>query len=312
MKRFGGVWRPIFGLSDHEVANLVAADEIDILVDLAGHSKGNRLGVFALQPAPTQVTWLGYPNTTGLKQIDFRLTDSFADPPGMTEHLYSERLIRLPRSFLCYEPAISTPEVVDLPGQPVVFCCFNNYPKIADTILALWARILHAVPEAILSLKCAQLGDLGVRTRLITRFAALGIDSAQLVISGFETNREEHLQRYGQCHIALDTFPYNGTTTTCEALWMGVPVVTLAGRSHVSRVGASIANNIGTPELVATSAEQYVDIALSLANDPVRIQAYRNTLRARLSRSPLMDAGSFTSDFEKSYRWIFGQTKRNA
>jgi protein O-GlcNAc transferase len=312
MKSFGSIWRPIFGMSDLEVANLVSADDIDILVDLSGYSKGNRLGVFALQPAPIQVTWLGYPNTTGLKQIDYRLTDSIADPPGMTEHLHSERLIRLPGSFLCYTPSISTPEVADLPSRPLVFCCFNNYPKLSDTILALWAKILHAVPGASLLLKNSQLGDSGVRSKLIVRFAELGTDSAQLILSGFEDNREEHLRRYGSCHIALDTFPYNGTTTTCEALWMGVPVVTLAGTSHASRVGASIMNNIGLPELVATSADQYVDIAVSLANDLVRIQDYRNRLRMRLSSSPLMDAVTFTRDLEKSYRWMLEQVRMNA
>lgn len=301
IKSFGWTWRPVFGKSDSEVTEMIRVDNIDILVDLSGHSNGNRLGVFGLRPAPIQVTWLGYPNTTGLKQIDYRLTDGLADPPGMTEHLYSERLVRLPRSFLCYAPPLSAPEVAPLPGAPFIFCCFNNYPKVSDTVLNLWARILRAVPDSKLSLKSGQLGDSGVRDRLTKRFTALGIDPSRLILAGFELSREGHLQRYGTCHVALDTYPYNGTTTTCEALWMGVPVVTLAGTTHASRVGVSILENVGLPELIALNADQYVAIAVALAKNTARLQGYRNSLRKRLRSSPLLGAVSFTADLERAY-----------
>jgi protein O-GlcNAc transferase len=309
IRSLGWTWRPVFGLPDRDVADMIRGDAIDILVDLTGHFDGNRLGVFALQPAPVQVTWLGYPNTTGLKQIDFRLTDELADPTGMTDHLYSERLVRLPRSFLCYAPPLTAPEVAPLPGEPIMFCCFNNYPKVSDSVLNLWARILHAVPSSKLFLKSGQLGDAGVRTRLMERFARLDIDPLRLVLAGFEVSREGHLQRYGACHIALDTFPYNGTTTTCEALWMGVPVVTLAGATHASRVGVSILENVGLPELIAVNTDQYVDIAAALAKNPERLQEYRQTLRTLLLGSRLLDAVAFTSGLEQAYRWMLDQPR---
>lgn len=304
IKQLGWAWRTVYGCSDRDVADQIRSDAIDVLVDLSGHSDGNRLGVFALKPAPVQVTWLGYPNTTGLKQVDFRLTDELADPSGMTDHLYVERLVRLARTFLCYAPPVSAPEVAPLPEGAVVFCCFNNNPKISDTVLGLWARILRAIPGSKLFLKSGPLGDSGVRIRMINRFADLKIDASCLLLSGFTANREEHLQLYGRCHIALDTYPYHGTTTTCEALWMGLPVVTLAGASHAARVGVSILKNAGLSELIAPDADQYVKIAVSLAQSPDRLRNYRRSLRERLLASPLMDAGSFTADLERVYRGL--------
>lgn len=307
IKNLGWAWRTIYGLSDTEVVDQIQEDCIDILVDLAGHSEGNRLGVFARRPALVQVTWLGYPNTTGLKQINFRMTDDLADPSGMTDHLYSEQLVRLPRSFLCYAPPLSAPEVAPFPDGPITFCCFNHYPKISDTVLNLWARVLHVLPDARFSLKSGPLGDVGVRDQLIRRFAVRGIDRSRLILSSFSVGREEHLQRYGVCHIALDTYPYAGTTTTCESLWMGVPVVTLAGITHVSRVGVSILENAGIPELIAMNEDQYVGIAVALARNQERLQEYRKSLRARLFASPLMDAITFTSELEQAYRRMLGQ-----
>ncbi len=304
MMNLGWTWRPIYGLSDREVVDQIKADGIDILVDLSGHSLGNRLGVFALSPAPSQVTWLGYPNTTGLKQINFRLTDELADPTGMTDHLYSETLVRLPRCFLCYSPPASAPKLAPLPEGPLTFCCFNNHPKISPTTLHLWASVLHALPESKLLLKNGALGNPYIRNLLLDRFAVLGIDRSRLIIEKFSINREEHLQRYSSCHIALDTYPYNGTTTTCEALWMGVPVISLAGTTHAARVGASILKNSDLPELVAQTADQFVEIAVALANSPKRIQVYRNSLRERLLHAPITDASSFTADLEQAYSWM--------
>lgn len=307
MKAMGCIWRRIYGYSDSQVDEQVRADSIDILIDLAGHTSGNRLGVFAHKPAPIQVTWLGYPNTTGLQQIDFRLTDALADPPGLTDQFCCERLIRLPRTFLCYAPPVSSPEVSPLPRKPVVFCSFNNLSKVSNTILDVWVRLLHAVPESRLSLKNGPLGDAGVRSRLVERFLSRRIGPERLILSGFTTKREDHLQRYGECHIALDTFPYCGTTTTCEALWMGVPVVSLAGNSHVSRVGASLLANVGLSELVARNSDEYVDIAAALAQNPERLQSYRRLLRTKMSCSPLMDAQTFTANLERVYHWMIEQ-----
>ncbi len=304
MMNLGWAWRTVYGLSDNKVAEQIQDDGIDILVDLSGHTDGNRLGVFALRPAPIQVSWLGYPNTTGLKQIDFRLTDAWADPPGMTDHLYSESLVRLPHSFLCYTPPISTPAVAPLPEGPIIFCCFNHFPKISDTTIKLWAKVLHNLPDSLFALKNGSLRDAGVRDRLTDRFAACGIESSRLILATRSVTREEHLQRYGTCHIALDTYPYHGTTTTCEALWMGVPVVTLAGASHAARVGISILNNAGLAELVATNSDQYVEIAVALGRNPTRLQEYRRSIRDKMLDSALLDVTTFTADLEQSYRWM--------
>lgn len=297
----GWSWRPVFGLPDSVVADQVRADGIDILVDLSGHTQGNRLGVFALRAAPVQVTWLGYPNTTGLKQIDFRLTDEWADPTGQTDHLYSERLVRLSRSFICYAPPLSAPEVAPLPVESVTFCCFNNHAKISDTILRLWARILLAVPGSKLLVKNGSMGNAQIAANFRNEFSELGIDPLRLILENYTMSREEHLLRYGDCHIALDTFPYHGTTTTCEALWMGVPVITLAGATHASRVGVSILENSGLHELIAWNADQYVQNAIALAHAPGRLVKYRFTLREQLSCSPLTDADRFTGDLERVY-----------
>lgn len=302
MKNFGWAWRSIYGLTDDVVAEHIRTDSIDILVDLSGHTEGNRLGVFALKTAPVQVTWLGYPNTTGLTQIDYRISDFFADPPGMTEHLHTEQLVRLPRSFLCYSPPVSAPEVAELPNGPIIFCSFNHYPKISDTTINLWSRVLHELPDALLSLKNGSLFDAHVRELLFNRFSECGIERNRLIICSRSGTREEHLQQYGSCHIALDTYPYHGTTTTCEALLMGVPVITMAGRSHAARVGVSILNNAGLPELVAYDADQFVAIAVALANSPERLQEYRRCLRDRFLHSAMTDAKSFTADLEQTYK----------
>jgi predicted O-linked N-acetylglucosamine transferase (SPINDLY family) len=303
----GWSWRNVYGLSDKQVVTQIHADGIDILVDLSGHYEGNRLGVFALRAAPIQVTWLGYPNTTGLSQIDYRLTDEWADPTGITDHLHSERLLRLPQSFLCYSPPAITPEITLLPEEPFIFCSFNHFPKISDTTIQLWTDVLRAVPGSKLLLKNGPLCDPSVRTRLLKRFAKHQIDASRLILTGFTISREEHLQTYGKCHVALDTYPYNGTTTTCEALWMGLPVVTLVGKVHAARVGLSILKNAGLSEFIALTPDQYVKIAVALAKDPARLQQYRRNLRERLSSSPLMNAANFTSDLEQIYRRMLHQ-----
>lgn len=298
-------WCEITGLSDEQAARRIRADGIDILVDLAGHTAGGRLGVFALKPAPVQVTWLGYPDTTGLDAMDWRLSDARADPPGESDRYCTEKLFRLERGFLCYAPPEDAPPVVVPPGPArghVTFGSFNNLAKVGPETRALWARIVAAVPGSRMLVKAPGLGNAGAQRDFLDDFAARGVDASRVTLLGLEPTPQGHLARYSTVDIALDTFPYHGTTTTCEALWMGLPVVTLAGRSHVSRVGASLLHQVGLEDLVATSAEDYVAKAVALAGDPARIRALREGMRARLRASPLLDAPGFTREIEDAYR----------
>jgi predicted O-linked N-acetylglucosamine transferase (SPINDLY family) len=299
----------VHDLSDEQLAALVREHRVDILVDLAGHTRGNRLGAFARWPAPVQVTYLGYPGTTGVPAIAYRLTDAIADPAGVTDADHSERLVRLPHGFLCYRPPSEAPPVspgpVERAGQ-ITFACFNNRPKITEAAVALWARLLRELPGSRLVLKSAGLSDAGGRARLLAQFDRHGIGAERLALWGMVRSPWEHLAYYAQADIALDTFPYNGTTTTCEALYMGVPVVTLAGRSHAARVGASLLTRVGLPELIAGSPDEYVACAVALAQDRARLRGLRAGLRDRLLRSPLCDAALITRSIEDAYRamWL--------
>ena len=302
MKRSCDVWRNIVGLGDEAVADLVRSDAIDILVDLSGHTAGNRLLVFARKPAPIQVTYLGYANTTGMAAIDYRLTDALADPPGMTDQLNVEKLWRLPGCAWCYEPPKDAAEVPPREDGPIIFGCFNAFAKTNSNLVALWAELLKRVPESRLLLKSAGAGESSSRQRILSRFAEHGVPSERIEMIGRIADQRQHLQYYHRVDVALDTYPYHGTTTTCEALWMGVPVMTLGGGTHVSRVGVSLLSCVGLPELVAQSAEEYVSIAVGLANDLQRLAELRRTLRSRMRQSPLMDAVRFARDIETAYR----------
>jgi predicted O-linked N-acetylglucosamine transferase (SPINDLY family) len=301
-------WRDIVGMPDAEMADLVRKDQIDILVDLAGHTLGNRLLVFARKPAPIQVTYLGYPTTTGIETIDYRISDSLADPAGMTEAYHTEKLIRLSQSAWCYEPDREVPRTQSpaLKKGYVTFGSFNNIAKINEPMLRLWARILETIPSSRLLLKAGGFSSLDARKRveamMITQAA---IDFDRIEIRGPEETHEAHLKSYQDVDIALDTFPYHGTTTTCEALWMGVPVVTLAGQSHVSRVGVSLLTNIGLPELVAESEDEYVRIAVELARDVEQLVNYRSNLRDKMLGSQLLDAPSFAREIEGAFRQMW-------
>jgi predicted O-linked N-acetylglucosamine transferase (SPINDLY family) len=305
MEQFAGHWHRIIGLADAELADLIRADGIDILVDLAGHTANNRLPVFARKPAPVQVSWLGYPNTTGLDTIDYRLTDALADPLGSGEELYTEQLVRLPRSGWCYRPFGQSPPVGVPPVHDtgyITFGCFNAMAKINDPLLELSTKILLAVPGSRLLLKNSPVAEPSVRQRISAMLGQAGIGPERLQVLGRVPDIAGHLACYGRVDIALDTFPYHGTTTTCEALWMGVPVVTLAGQTHVSRVGVSLLSNLGLAELIATSPGEYVDLAVGLAADLPRLAGLRASLRERMRASPLMDAAAFASDMEAAYR----------
>jgi predicted O-linked N-acetylglucosamine transferase (SPINDLY family) len=298
-------WRPTVALDDDDLADQIRRDRIDILVDLAGHTAGNRLPVFARKPAPLQMTWLGYPDTTGLTAIDYRLTDELADPPGRTEALHTEKLLRLPAPFLCYQPKEQTPEPGPLPAQRngrITFGCFNHLAKWDETVLGLWADILGRVPDSRLFLRARGVNDPGVTARLAGFFAARGVAAERLEFSGAELSDRDQLACYQQVDVALDPFPYHGTTTTCEALWMGVPVVTLAGEAHVSRVGVSLLSGIGCQQWVAQTDEEYAAIAGRIASDLSGLAKIRTELREKVRRSPLMAAGRFTRNLEQAYR----------
>lgn len=300
-------WIPCLGLSDAQLAQRIHADGIDILIDLAGHTAGNRLLAFARKPAPVQVTFLGYPGTTGLSAMDYRITDVHAEPPGMTEQWNVEQLWRLPEVFCCYGPHPQSPAVIDHPpfedNGYVTFGCFNNYAKVTDPVIALWARILEQVPTARLMLEIRGLDNAQFKAQVQARFAALGIAGERLLLIPQEKKNQFVL--YNRIDIALDPFPCNGGTTSFDTLWMGVPFVTLAGSHFTSRMGVSILRNGGLEQLVAGSAEDYVMIASNLAQDRDELKRLRQNLRARIQASPLMDMARFTTHLEQAYRQMW-------
>ncbi len=300
-------WHSIVGLTDQQVAELIRRHQIDILVDLACHTAGNRLLVFAHKPAPVQVTYLGYPGTTGLSAIDYRLSDPYLDPTGIDESVYSEKTYRLPHTFWCYDPPASS----DLPvnGLPVhsnghiTFGCLNNFCKVTAPTLTMWAALLLAVPEAELLVHAAEGSH---RQRTADQLARLGVDPFRISFAA-NVPLSEYMQLYHQIDIALDPFPYGGGTTTCDALWMGVPVISCAGTTAVSRAGSSLLSNVGLPELIAQTPDEYVRIAAELANDLPRLAELRAALRQRMQASPLMDAPRFARDIEAAYRAMWHQ-----
>jgi len=309
LRRQAGQWRDISRLTDAELDAWIRRDRIDILVDLAGHTARNRLAVFARRPAPVQVTWLGYPNTTGLSAIDYRLTDAFCDPPGQTEAWHSEKLFRLPRAFSCYRPPEESPAVEPLPAPSagkVTFACFNNFAKVSPETVRRWARILRETRGSVLLLKSRGLGDPATAMAVRAQFVRHGVPGDRIEFNGEELSVARHLGLYHRVDIALDTDPYNGTTTTCEALWMGVPVITLAGRTHASRVGASLLGHIGFAEGIAQTEDGYVSAACALASDLPRLASLRQELRERTRTSAVCDEAGFVRDLESGFRrmWL--------
>jgi len=302
-----GTWRATIGMSDEQLDQIIRDDQIDILVDLTMHMESNRLLVFARKPAPVQATYLAYCGTTGLQAIDYRFTDPYLDPVASTgsgqndELIYSEQSIYWPRTYWCYQPLPQTPDVGPLPALSaghVTFGCLNNFAKVSAAALRTWCRVLGDTPRSVLVLHARE-GSHRDRVRAI--LASHGIDPRRLRFVGMLPWRE-YLEQYQQIDIALDPFPYPGGTTTCDALWMGVPVVSLAGQTAVGRAGVSLLSNVRLPELVAATLEQYVRIAVELAGDLPRLAALRLTLRQKMLSSPLMDAPGFARDMEVAYR----------
>jgi len=298
-------WRNLVGLSNVQVADLIRQDGIDILVDLALHTADNRLLVFACKPAPVQVTWLGYPGSTGLKTIDYRLSDPYLDPPGMDESVYSEQTIRLPHSFWCYDPLEGREIPVNLlpalNSGVVTFGCLNNFCKINDQLLSLWAPVLRQVEGSRLLL-LANEGD--HRQRTIDRLGQEGIAPHRVEFVSRQSHRK-YLELYSRIDLGLDSFPYNGHTTSLDSYWMGVPVVTLVGQSAVSRAGWCQLSNLGLRELAGQTPEQFVQIAVDLAKDLPRLKELRATLRQRMAASPLTDGPRFARNIESAYRQMW-------
>jgi len=295
-------WVACEHLSDEALARRMRADGIDIVVDLSGHTAGARLGVLARGAAALQISYLGYPTVTGVQGVHYRITDHVIDP-GDQPDIGSERPLVLRRSMFCYRPP-STHECPDVAPEPpsrrgpVTFGSFNNVAKLSDRTLALWARVLHAVPGSRLLLKAAAAGDAATQ-RSITQFmAGQGVHAARLVMRPRIGDRREHLALYGEVDVALDSYPYNGATTTCEALWMGVPVVTRAGRTHPSRMGASILVAAGQAGWVCHDDDRFVALAAALAADEPARSDWRAQARAHLQRSELMDEPGYAAAYE--------------
>mmetsp|Transcript_13140 Transcript_13140/g.40445 ORF Transcript_13140/g.40445 Transcript_13140/m.40445 type:complete len:825 (+) Transcript_13140:3-2477(+) len=302
-------WRKITGLSSLQVAARVLEDRIDVLVELAGHTNGNRLDVMAVRPAPVQVTWIGYPNTTGLPSIDFRVTDGVVDPVDTTQK-FTEELWRLPKVFLCYTPAVDAPEQVSLPplassGGIVTLGSFNVLAKMQASTVALWARLLKAVPQARLLLKAKPFASRSAQDRVRELFKNHGVDASRIDLVPLIHSTRSHLEAYGNVDVALDPFPYSGTTTTCEALYMGVPVVTLASPKgkdfHAHNVGVTLLTAIGHPELIAHTDDEYVEIVTSLVSDVDALTKLRERLRGDMMASPLGQPLPFVRDVENMY-----------
>jgi protein O-GlcNAc transferase len=302
-------WRDIFGMSDEQASKLIRDDQIDILIDLAGHTSGNRMLLFARKPAPIQVTYLGYPSSTGLSTMDHRITDSWADPPGQTEQFYTEKLVRLPHGFLCYKPPEYAPEITKpsvLKAEGITFGSFNHRAKITPIVVKLWSEILTSLPNVKLVLKSRSLSDNGTQNLLLEMLLKNGVSPERVKFVGYIPSLLEHLELYNSIDIGLDTFPYNGTTTTCEAMWMGTPVIVLSGQNHISRVGVSLLSNIGLTELIAESTEDYLEKAIKLAGDLKRLQKLQAGLRDMMLRSSLTDDHQFIHALEDVYRkmWL--------
>ncbi|HEX2861170.1 MAG TPA: tetratricopeptide repeat protein [Lacunisphaera sp.] len=306
LKSLAAVWRNFVGQPAPAVEKAIRADAPDILVDLAGHTgMTSRLPLFARHLAPVQLSYLGYPNTTGLSAMHYRFTDTIVDPVGEADAFATEKLVRFAPTAWAYEAPASAPGPGPAPcasGGSVTFGCFNNVAKISDATLALWARVLAASPNSRLLLKGRGLGEEAMRQRYLARFAAAGLPVDRVEFLERTAKTEDHLALYRRVDISLDTFPYHGTTTTCEALWMGVPVVTLMGDRHVARVSGSLLAAIGRGGWVAESADEYVRIATELASDPAKISSIRAGLRDEVKNSPLGDHSSQSARFAAALR----------
>ncbi|MEE8336888.1 MAG: tetratricopeptide repeat protein [Dehalococcoidia bacterium] len=298
----------VTGMPHAAVAELVREDRIDVLIDIAGHTVHNRLLTFALRPAPVQASYCGYISTTALDAIDYRITDRWADPEGMTERFYTEQLMRLPGGHLCYRPPPDAPQPAPPPHVErghVTFGTFSNLIKVGPEVIALWARILHAVPGSRFVYQVRALADADTRERVLAAFAEHDIEAGRVELIGETASHLERLEQTRNVDIALDSFPHVGVTTNCEALWMGVPVVTLAGRAYGGRVTTGLLHAVDLDDLVAADHDAYVAIAARLAGDGKRLIALRSSLRPAMAAAPLCDSGRIAREMEDAYRTMW-------
>lgn len=304
-----GQWRDCREMPPEQIASVVRADGIDVLIECSGWTERPVMFACAQRLAPVQATYLGYPNTTGLPTIDYRLIDALTDPPG-SEDQCTESLVRLPGCFLCYRPPEGTPTPDSweppcaAPNAPITFGSFNRPMKIGPAAIDAWGKILSAVPDSRLLIKL-QIASEEVGRNFIGQLERRGVVPSRVITADWKKNPGEHFPMYRRMDIALDSFPYNGTTTTCEAMWMGVPAVALAGSTHRARVGVSLLSAVGVPELAAPDPEAYVKIAVDLARDRARIAAYHRTLRQRMAGSVLVDGPSFARGLEAAIRGMW-------
>jgi predicted O-linked N-acetylglucosamine transferase (SPINDLY family) len=296
------------GLSDEALAKQIHSDRIDILIDLAGHTAHNRLPVFAWKPAPVQVSWLGYFATTGVAAIDYLIADPWTLPPS-EEVYFTEKIWRLPETRLCFTVPDVQVAVSPLPAienDYITFGCFNNLAKMNDAVVSLWARILHALPTSRLFLKSIQIAEASLREEIYARFSAHGIDADRLILEAYGP-RADYLAAYQRVDIALDPFPFPGGTTTVESLWMGVPVLTLAGERFLSRQGVGLMMNAGLPNWVATDPDDYLARAMAHASDLKSLATLRAGLRQQVLASPIFDAPRFAQHFAAALRGMWAK-----
>jgi predicted O-linked N-acetylglucosamine transferase (SPINDLY family) len=307
LKNAADGWADTHGMANEILAERIRSDGIDILIDLSGHSAKNRLLVFARKPAPVQVSWgIGYPGTTGLKAIDCLLVD-IHHAPKSEDHLYLEKTIRMPDSMFCYDPPDYAPSVGPLPAKHngfITFGSFNNPAKLNDEVMAAWTKILEAAPGSRLLLKYRGIGNYRNRQRLLSPLETSGLDSSRLILED-QSPHQDLLSRYNEMDIALDTFPYSGGLTTCEALWMGVPVITVPGKTFAGRHSLSHLSTVGLSEFVARDVSHYVDLAVELAKDPSHMANLRSQLRDRMAKSPLCDGPRFARHFADEMRKVW-------
>lgn len=294
-------WTEVGMMDDAAISRRIAADGVDVLIELGGHTAGGRMAVFDRPPAAVTISAIGYPNTTGHPGVAIRVVDSITDPLG-SDGACSERLVRIDPCFLCYSPPVQMPEPAPVPSGPITFGSFNLASKISDSCMALWGRVLNAVPHSRLLVKSRFLSDASVVGPLRERFARHGVPLDRLEIVRHLATQQEHLALYGRVHVALDTMPYNGTTTTCEALWMGVPVVTRVGDRHSARVGASLLAAVGHAEWAAESDEAFVAVASDLAQDSLRLARVRASLRSEMAASVLCDQSAYATRWQTLVR----------
>jgi predicted O-linked N-acetylglucosamine transferase (SPINDLY family) len=300
-------WREIVARNPDQIAEQIRADQIDILVEVAGHTANNAMTTFVRKPAPVQINMIGFPSTTGLSSIDYRITDERCDPPGVSDPFNTEKLLRMPDIFWCYLPPQYAPDVAPLPALQsgtVTFTSVNNFAKVTPDVQRLWAAILRAVPHSRLIMQTTALAGEHTRKTVSARFAEEGISPDR-----FEFRRSTDFQTFlkllNESDFTLDPFPFNGGTTTCHSLWMGAPIITLAGDRHASRMGLSMMTCIGLPEFVAHTPEEYVQIAVTFANDLPRLASIRAGMRDRLLASPLLDAKKYTRNLEAAYHQVW-------